>query len=181
MRKTKPSMQRERLEGRWEVEDETVAGIQSEGSRSRAGLIIVVDEMGKFLEHAASERSDIYLFQQLAELASRSEGRLILIGVLHQAFEEYAHRLGREQRDEWAKVQGRFIDLLVNTASEEQLELLSASHPVRSQVPRGLPNSLACGRVHLRQPARQPNQPERNIRALLAPTSGYSSIARANF
>jgi hypothetical protein len=104
---------------------EAITAIRSEGARLQGGLIIVVDEMGKFLEHAAAEGSDIYLFQQLAELASRSDGRLILIGVLHQAFEEYAHRLGREQRDEWAKVQGRFIDLLINIAGEEQLELLS--------------------------------------------------------
>src|SRR5262249_58593668 len=101
------------------------ATIGSDGSRSHGGLIVVIDEMGKLLEGAASEGSDIYLFQQLAELASRSDGRLILIGILHQAFEEYANRLGREQRDEWAKVQGRFVDLLVNTAGEEQLELLS--------------------------------------------------------
>jgi hypothetical protein len=104
---------------------EAIATIGSDGSRSHGGLIVVIDEMGKLLEGAASEGKDIYILQQLAELASRSEGRLILIGILHQAFEEYSHRLGREQRDEWAKVQGRFIDLLVNTASEEQLEILA--------------------------------------------------------
>jgi len=81
--------------------------------------------MGKFLEGAAADNSDIYIFQQLAELAARSNGRLIVVGVLHQAFEEYAHRLGREQRDEWAKIQGRFIDLVVNTSGEEQLEILA--------------------------------------------------------
>jgi hypothetical protein len=63
--------------------------------------------------------------KQLAELAARSQGRLIVVGILHQAFEEYAHRLARDQRDEWAKVQGRFIDLAVNAAGEEQLEVLA--------------------------------------------------------
>jgi len=90
-----------------------------------AGLILFVDEMGKFLEHAAQTGADLYLFQQIAELASRSGGRLIFVGVLHQAFEEYAHRLSREMRDEWAKIQGRFVDLAVNVAGEEQIDLLS--------------------------------------------------------
>ena len=99
--------------------------IAAERSRTRGGLIIFIDEMGKFLEAAATENSDIYIFQQLAELAARSDRRLVVVGVLHQAFEEYAHRLAREQRDEWAKIQGRFLDLAVNTAGEEQLEILA--------------------------------------------------------
>ena len=74
--------------------------------------------MGKFLEAAAQDGSDIYILQQLAEAASRSNGRFLLVGVLHQAFEEYAHRLSHEMRDEWAKIQGRFIDLIVNTSGE---------------------------------------------------------------
>jgi hypothetical protein len=104
---------------------EALSEVASEQPKSRGGLIVVVDEMGKFLEGAAAEGADIFFFQQVAELASRSHGRLLFIGILHQAFEEYAHRLSREQRDEWSKVQGRFIDLLVDTAQEEQLELLA--------------------------------------------------------
>ena len=89
------------------------------------GIILFIDEMGKFLEAAAQDDSDLYILQQLAEAASRSNGRLIVIGVLHQAFEEYAHRLSHETRDEWAKIQGRFVDLVVDTAGEEQIELIS--------------------------------------------------------
>ena len=93
--------------------------------RSSGGLVIFIDEMGKFLEAAAQDGRDIYVFQQLAELASRSNGRLLIVGVLHQAFEEYANKLSRELRDEWAKIQGRFVDLAVNTAGEEQIDLIS--------------------------------------------------------
>lgn len=93
--------------------------------KTYGGLIVFVDEMGKFLEAAAQDGTDVYIFQQLAEAASRSNGRLLLVGVLHQAFEEYAHRLSHEMRDEWAKIQGRFIDLPVNTIGEEQIDLLS--------------------------------------------------------
>lgn len=89
------------------------------------GIVLFVDEMGKFLEAAVRNGSDIYIFQQLAEMASRSNGRLLIVGVLHQAFEAYAYRLSHEIRDEWTKVQGRFIDLIVNAAGEEQIDLVS--------------------------------------------------------
>ena len=89
------------------------------------GIVVFIDEMGKFLEGAAYDGTDIYFFQQLAELASRSAGRLIIVGILHQGFEEYAHRLSREVRDEWAKIQGRFIDLALSAAPDEQLGLLA--------------------------------------------------------
>jgi len=93
--------------------------------KMHGGLILFIDEMGKFLEAAAQDRSDIFILQEIAEAASRSKGRLIVIGVLHQAFEEYAHRLSHEMRDEWAKIQGRFLDLVVDTAGEEQIDLIS--------------------------------------------------------
>jgi len=89
-----------------------------------AGLLILVDEMGKFLEHAARSDGDVHVFQDLAETASRSDGRLLVVGILHQAFDEYAHRLAREARDEWIKIQGRFLDVPINLAAEEQLDLI---------------------------------------------------------
>jgi len=92
---------------------------------STGGVILFIDEMGKFLEGAAQSGGDVFVFQQLAEAASRSGGRLLVVGILHQAFEEYANRLSRERRDEWSKIQGRFVDLPVNVAGEEQLSLIS--------------------------------------------------------
>jgi len=89
------------------------------------GLLVLIDEMGKFLEEAAFDGADVYFFQQLAEAASRSDRRLIVIGVLHQAFDDYAHRLSREVRDEWLKIQGRFVDIPINVSGEEQIELIA--------------------------------------------------------
>ena len=117
---------RKRQSSEWregEVLD-TLLGIAKRTPKKNGGLLVFIDEMGKFLEGAAYEGNDIYFFQQLAELASRSNNRLIFVGILHQAFEEYANRLSREMRDEWAKIQGRFVDLAVNTGPEEQLDLL---------------------------------------------------------
>ena len=104
------------------------------------GVVLFIDEMGKFLEAAVRNGSDIYIFQQLAEAASRSRGRLLVVGILHQSFEEYTHRLSHETRDEWAKIQGRFIDLVVNATGEEQIELLSRAiesdhHPESMDTP----------------------------------------------
>ena len=110
--------------------------------RAGGGLVVFIDEMGKFLEAAANDGSDIYLFQELAERASRSDRRLIVVGILHQAFEEYAHRLSREMRDEWSKIQGRFVDLVVNASGEEQIDLLGRA--IESDHPKK-PGPLAKG------------------------------------
>ncbi len=116
-----------RPHGGWSEQEliDTLVDAAAEKSKTHGGLVLFIDEMGKFLEAAAQDGSDIYVLQQLAETASRSGGRLLIVGILHQAFEEYAHRLSHEKRDEWAKIQGRFIDLVVNTAGEEQIELIS--------------------------------------------------------
>ena len=98
--------------------------IASREPDSTGGLIVFVDEMGKLLESAARDGADVYFFQQLAEMASRSSGRLIVVGILHQAFEEYSYRLAREMREEWSKIQGRFIDLAVNVGADEQIAIL---------------------------------------------------------
>jgi hypothetical protein len=89
------------------------------------GMVLIIDEMGKLLEHAAGGNADAYFFQELAEAASRSDGRLVVIGILHQAFDDYAFRLARETRDDWLKVQGRYVDVSLNPAGEEQLALLA--------------------------------------------------------
>ena len=113
--------------GNWD--DSTLVNALAEVSalnqKNHGGLILFVDEMGKFLESAANQSTDVYFFQLLAEAANRSKRRLIVVGILHQAFEEYASRLSRQARDEWSKIQGRFVDLAVNVSGEEQVELIS--------------------------------------------------------
>ncbi|SFO57834.1 hypothetical protein SAMN03159463_02336 [Mesorhizobium sp. NFR06] len=89
------------------------------------GVLIVVDELGKYLEHAAQDGGDLHILQDLAELSARSDGRLVLLGILHQSFERYASKLPRATRDEWAKIQGRFQDIPLATAGDETLELIS--------------------------------------------------------
>jgi hypothetical protein len=89
------------------------------------GILLIVDEMGKCLEAAAQYSKDIFFYQKLAEYASRSNGKVIVIGILHQSFADYARYLPHNMRDEWTKVQGRYVDMPINTAGEEQIELIS--------------------------------------------------------
>lgn len=128
---------------------ESLQNLAAQYPRAGGGLLVFIDEMGKFLEAAAHDGTDIYFFQQLAELASRSNKRLIVVGILHQAFEEYAHRLAREMRDEWAKIQGRFVDLAVNVGGDEQIDLLGRA--IESDRGPKKPSALAEGVAVLRR------------------------------
>lgn len=108
-------------------DNQTLISIIENAADEKNGIIIFIDEMGKFLESFSNGQpaTDIYLFQLLAEVANSSGGRIILIGILHQSFNEYARNFSRVTRNEWTKIQGRFVDYRINTAGEEQLELIS--------------------------------------------------------
>jgi hypothetical protein len=94
-------------------------------SREFDGVLVLIDEMGKFLEASAlGVGDDVNFYQDLAELGSRTEGRVVIVGILHQAFAQYAKRLGNEARDSWAKVQGRYADIPLVAASDEVVELI---------------------------------------------------------
>jgi hypothetical protein len=93
-------------------------------SESRRGVLLILDELGKMLEHEAIDGGDIHLLQDLAERASRSGGRLVVVGILHQSFDQYAARAARNARKEWAKVQGRFHDIAFLSGADETVALL---------------------------------------------------------
>lgn len=93
----------------------------------RAPLLIVVDEFGKNLE-AARQRSDadLYLLQLLAEAAhSGHAAPLFLITMQHLAFGEYAAAADTIQQREWAKIQGRFEDIVFVDSAAQTRELMS--------------------------------------------------------
>jgi hypothetical protein len=92
--------------------------------RKAAGTLVILDELGKMLEFAALNGGDVHLLQDLAERATRSEGRLVVLGILHQSFDQYAARADRDARREWAKVQGRFQDLPFLAGPGETVALL---------------------------------------------------------
>jgi hypothetical protein len=94
------------------------------------GIIIIADELGKFLEFAAHqpEENDVFLLQLLAEATvGNGKPNLLLVTVLHQAFDQYASGLRPVLRNEWAKVQGRFEDVAFQDPPEETLRVLSSA------------------------------------------------------
>jgi hypothetical protein len=107
---------------------DVIAELVALAESNKQGLLLIIDELGKFLEHAAMDNTeDIYFFQQLAEAASRTNGNFVVVGILHQPFEAYATSLGRQTRDDWAKIQGRYIDIPLVAASDEVIELIGQS------------------------------------------------------
>lgn len=92
------------------------------------GIVVIFDEMGKPLEFSAThtDETDIYLLQELAEYANRSDtSPFIFIGILHQSFERYAATLDQTTQREWSKVQGRFEDIAFQEPPNQQTRLLA--------------------------------------------------------
>lgn len=101
------------------------------------GLLLVIDELGKFLEYASQHpaQGDVFVLQTLAEFAVRSEETpLFLLTILHQAFEMYAQHAAKSQREEWAKVQGRFEDIPFTEPIEQVLCLVGTALEKRSKI-----------------------------------------------
>lgn len=118
-----------------------------------APILLILDELGKLLEHEAASGGDAHLLQDLAERASRSDGRLVVVGILHQAFDQYAERADRDARREWAKVQGRFHDVPFLAGADETVALLGRA--ITAQAPEGalgIAEQTALG-VSRRRPA----------------------------
>jgi hypothetical protein len=114
-------------------DDKLITALITGGETPSSGTLLILDELGKLLEHEALEGGDVHLLQDLAEHASRSKGRLVVIGILHQSFEQYSARAARDARQDWAKVQGRYQDIAFLSGADETVALLgraiAASHP----------------------------------------------------
>lgn len=103
------------------------------------GLLLILDELGKFLEFAAarSDVQDVFLLQRMAEEASRSgETPLFVVCLLHQGFNAYADRLGQSAQREWEKVAGRFEEIVFNQPVEQLATLIASALGVNaSKIP----------------------------------------------
>ncbi|MDO9141757.1 MAG: DUF6079 family protein, partial [Methylobacter sp.] len=103
---------------------------QAVSHKSGKGLLIIIDELGKFLEYEArhSGANDIFLLQELAELAYQdSDANILLVVLMHQAFEQYAKGLSTALKNEWSKVQGRFESIPFLESAEQTLRVVAAA------------------------------------------------------
>ena len=113
-----------------EVVDCFEEALRAIAATTGAGLMLLIDEAGKALEYAAQQptRGDVYLLQALAEVAARtSRVPFVILTVLHQSFEQYAHQLGPSDRNEWSKVQGRFGELAFREGGDQMIRLTAAA------------------------------------------------------
>lgn len=127
-----------KLNEKKEIFDEFKKYYQQIAKRNK-GLLIVVDEFGKFLEYAAKESSEeeMYFIQQLAEFVNTPRHEIFFITTLHQSFEDYAFDLSKTQKAEWEKVKGRLIEVSFNEPVEQLLFLTAESlkqKSIKSQI-----------------------------------------------
>lgn len=100
-------------------------------------LLLVIDEFGKILEHAANNNpeKELYFLQQLAEFINHQKhDNVVLITTLHQSFGVYSKKLTEQQRNEWEKVKGRFKEIVFSEPVEQLLHLAAEKIEKSSKV-----------------------------------------------
>lgn len=103
-------------------------------ARTGHRILLVVDEMGRYVEHAASNprTEDPSIFQQLAERAGGGSGPpLAVLGVLHHRFAEYVAGLGSLAEAEWTRSAERYEEIPFGDSLEQTLHLVAGALHVR--------------------------------------------------
>lgn len=100
------------------------------GVNAAGGILLIVDEMGRWLEYAADPETDVdaSFFQSLAEdCGGRTRDIPVsIVGILHQRFEDYtAGRRDKRSGLEWAKVAERFEDITFAQSFESTARLVA--------------------------------------------------------
>lgn len=100
--------------------------VQEVVEATSTGILLIIDELGKNLEYAVQNQGaeDLYLLQQLAELTKTSGKQVYIVGLLHASFADYGERLASVQRNEWAKIQGRFEDIPFRDSPTQMIRLI---------------------------------------------------------
>lgn len=98
-----------------------------QGLSDHAPVLLLIDEFGKNLDYLRSSPSDgdLFVLQAIAEASSGPRGLPVyLMTMQHMAFDDYAATASVVQRREWAKVQGRFEDVLYLDSPEQTIRLM---------------------------------------------------------
>ena len=105
---------------------QVLSAVKAVAEAAKTDVLLIIDELGKNLEFAAHNPGgdDLYLLQQLAELPKKSKFQVYVIALLHQSFAEYSQRLASAEKNEWAKIQGRFEDIPFTESTEQMTRLI---------------------------------------------------------
>ncbi len=109
---------------------------------NKKGLLILIDEFGKFLEHCIkySPEKELYLIQRLAEFVNDSDKNILFITTLHQGFDFYRSQADVKIKNEWDKVRGRFQEITFNEPVEQLLYLAA-------EFRNGRPDTIAAKEI----------------------------------
>ena len=108
-----------------------------------SGVLLLIDELGKFIEHAAlsPEDGDLIVLQKIAELACQpDDDSLVVVAMLHQHFSEYARGVGRSLEDEWHKVAARFEEIAFDEPIERYVQF--AAHALGVKLDKSSDESI---------------------------------------
>ena len=102
-------------------------------SRTGHGLLLLVDEMGRFLEYAAANmgNEDPSIFQAVAEISGgRAGANFAIVGFLHHRFVDYVAGMGGWIEAEWSRSSERYEELSFDGSTEQSLFMLA--HAIES-------------------------------------------------
>ena len=94
------------------------------GLCQKAPVMLFVDEFGKNVEYFTDDdgAGDLFLLQELVEASGKRGLPLYTMTFQHMAFDDYAVGASSKRRREWAKIQGRFEEIVFsNTLAQTQL------------------------------------------------------------
>ena len=113
-------------------------------TKAKEYVIIILDEFGKMLEHAAENQpeEELFFIQQFSELVNDEKRNVLFITTLHQNFDAYTSSLNKNQKEEWEKVKGRFIEIPFNEPVEHLLNIAAEYIPTVRKGKHTLPGSF---------------------------------------
>ena len=95
-----------------------------QGLCKKAPVMLFIDEFGKNIEYFTDDdgSGDLFLLQELAEASGKRGLPIYIMTFQHMAFDDYAVGASSKRRREWAKIQGRFEEIVFsNTLEQTQL------------------------------------------------------------
>ena len=94
------------------------------GLCQKAPVMLFIDEFGKNVEYFTDDdgSGDLFLLQEMTEASGKRGLPLYTMTFQHMAFDDYAVGASSKRRREWAKIQGRFEEIVFsNTLAQTQL------------------------------------------------------------
>ena len=116
-----------------------------------AGMLFVIDEFGRHLDHmleAATNDNDFHLLQSLAEMTGHQGAPFSLVLIQHYGLEHYSDRFYGDRRIEWDKVRGRFREIILQNSDADSAHIIGKllAHDIQ-RAATSLPSIAASG-VH---------------------------------